>query len=298
MRVQCPQCGSGGNIPDEKIPARGTNIVCPKCKTSFPVSKAERPPQAVAAAPKRATPAAGPLYEEGVQLFKTKQIDAAIEKFNAALQIQPEYSEAYRYLGLAYGQKNLWEDASRVLQKAIEYKPDDLLSCKNLGIAYLQLRRFSEAEQAFQCALALAPDDEKTQSYLSMATRGKQQQSAEFNAPAAAAAPKKANSAAHEGTVPLPKNPVQDYLDQGADFLTNAQFNKAIDMFEEAIRLAPKSGDGYFGLGMVYEKRQEWPKAIEAYQKALEFQPDDTLAKENLKFVKKQTRKFKFPWQK
>jgi len=115
-------------------------------------------------------------YNEGVQLLKAKQVDAAIEKFNSAIRMNPQYSEAYRYLGLAYGQKNLWQEASDVLQKAIEYKPDDLLSLKNLGVAYLRQKQFSEAEQTLLKALHYAPGDKKAQSYLVMAARGIQQE--------------------------------------------------------------------------------------------------------------------------
>ena len=173
MHVQCPQCGVGGNIPDEKIPETGRNILCPKCKVSFFVQK-----ESTAAVVDNEPPDqnATTYYNEGVQLLKGKQVDAAIEKFNSAIRINPQYSGAYRYLGLAYGQKNLWQEASDVLQKAIEYKPDDLLSLKNLGVAYLRQKQFSEAEQVLLKALQYAPGDKKAQSYLVMAARGVQQE--------------------------------------------------------------------------------------------------------------------------
>jgi predicted Zn finger-like uncharacterized protein len=303
MRVQCPQCGVGGNIPDEKIPATGRKIVCPECKTSFFVQKEAA---AAVAENKRTGQDAVMYYKEGVQLLKGKQVDAAIEKFNAAIQVNPEYSDAFRHLGLAYGQKNLWEEAIQVLQKAIEYKPDDVLSLKNLGVAYLRQKRFSEAEQVVQQALQYGPDDEKAQSYLAMAVHGKQQeqQASDTAQKSQVSAGKqeditKVASSEPADMVTTHRNPFQEFLDKGADFLDNAQYNKAIETFQEAIRLAPNSSDGYFGLGMVYEKRQEWAKAIDAYQKAVELNPNDSLAKVNLRFAKKQKKKFKLKfWKK
>lgn len=302
MRVQCPQCGTGGNIPDEKIPADGRKIVCPKCKSSFLIQKE------VTTANQQATGQDAVMhYQKGVQLLKGKQVDAAIEKFNTAIQINPQYGEAYRYLGLAYGQKNLWEDASQVLQEAIVHKPDDLLSLKNLGVAYLQQKRFADAEQVLQQALQYAPEDKKTLSYLAMATRGKEQEQApsvqQLQPPggkqrAEDSTPESTSSVAGDNVTSQP-NPVKELLDKGVVCLENAQYNKATEAFQEVTRLAPNRSDGYFGLGMVYEKRQDWPKAISAYQKAVELNPDDPVAKENLRFAKKQTKKFKLKlWKK
>ncbi len=305
MRVQCPQCGSGGNVPDDKIPAEGRKIVCPKCKTTF---VAKQP-----AAPTGQQPArddATALYLEGVQLLKNKQVDASIQKLTAAVRANPKHQEAYRYLGLAYGQKNLWDDAIEVLQKAVAYKPDDLLSLKNLGIALLRENRFEEAEHALEQALQYAPEDENAQSYLNMAVRGKQkaQQAEEEDAEHALADLMREDTNEDEELAHLaasaslpskvPYNPVQEFLNKGTEFIENGQLNKATEAFEEAIRLAPDSSDGYFGLGMVFEKRQEWKKAIAAYQKAVTLNPNDELAKDTLKYLKKHRKKFRWPWQK
>ena len=303
MRVQCPQCGSGGNVPDDKIPAEGRKIVCPKCKTTFVAKKPAAP-----SAPPPSRDETNAFYLEGVQLLKSKQVDAAIQKLVAVVRANPKHQEAYRYLGLAYGQKNLWDDAIEVLQKAVAYKPDDLLSLKNLGIALLRQNRFEEAEHVLEQALQYAPEDENAQSYLNMAARGRQkaQQSADEDDAEHALADlmrddpnEKKELADLTASAPkAPYNPVQEYLNKGTEFLENGQLNKAVEMFEEAIRLSPESSDGYFGLGMVYEKRQEWKKAIDAYQKAVTINPNDSLAKETLKFLKKQRKKFRWPWQK
>ncbi len=303
MRIQCPECGVVGNIPSEKIPAKGRKIVCPKCKHAFFVTKEEP-----AAAQVNQTADAPSYYREGVKLLKAKQLDAAIEKLSAVIQLDPDYGDAYRYLGLAYGQKKLWEEAIQVLQKAISYKANDLLALKNLGVAYLRHERFSEAEQILRQAVQYAPQDEKIQSFLKMAVHGRKQAeqaaaTGQDNGGSEGIPLDAGSSDAHatETASPasLPQNPVYAFLDKGAEFLENAQYGKAAESFEEATRLAPDSSDGYFGLGMVYEKRQEWKKAIAAYQKALDLNPNDPLAKATLRYLKKRKKKkFRLPWQK
>ena len=287
-------------MPDARIPAKGTNIVCPKCKASFFVQKDSAEP--LQNAPGQG---AAEYYQAGIAFLKNKQVDAAIEQLRVAVEMKPDYAEAYRYLGLAYGQKNAWKEASQVLEKAIKFQPDDLLSLKNLGVAYLQQKRFTEAEQTLQQALQYAPNDEKVRSYLSMATRGKQQSQPVFSEETpvkgtnGAKKNKKTSTPIDSGAQASPTgqaDPVRELLDKAVDFLENGQPNKAIEAFQEVIRIAPQSSDGYFGLGMVYENRKEWSKAADAYQKAISCNPDDVLTQENLKFVKKQQKTFNVPF--
>ncbi|PIE32131.1 hypothetical protein CSA56_16100 [candidate division KSB3 bacterium] len=299
MRVQCPQCGVGGKIPDDQIPSNGRSIICPKCKNAFFVKRAFSQ-----GTPRSAAPDVTSIYHEGVQLLKQKQLDAAIEKLGAVIQRDPGYAKAYRYLGLAYGQKNLWDEAVDMLQQAIALKPQDVLSLKNLGIAYLRQEQFSEAVEVLQQALQRVPDDAKAKSFFKMALQKQQAQQAvnsEALSPDAPLPPQTGaagENASYGQPVEIPHNPVQEFLDRGTEFLDNGQHNKAIEMFEEAIRLAPESSDGHFGLGMVYEKLQEKKKAIDAYQKAVTVNPDDSLALKSLKYLKKQKKGFKFPWKK
>ncbi len=305
MQVQCPSCGAGGNLPDNKIPHQGTKITCPKCKTAFVVKK----PQAQSGASETDN-----HYQDGVKLLKQRQVDAAIEQFYLALRQNAEHADAYRYLGLAYGQKNLWAEAIQVLQEAVSFRADDVQSLKNLGVAYLKQERASEAVQVLQQAIQHAPNDSKAQAYYEMAAKklaGEQKQENvsedDFEGFQDFAPSDDGPSAEHASADEQPASPkdvsqpdpVNLLLDKGVECLDNAKYNGAIEAFNEVIRLAPSSANGYFGLGMVYEKRGDWSQAIDAYERALDLNPDDSAARESLKFAKKQKKKFQWKfWKK
>jgi predicted Zn finger-like uncharacterized protein len=53
MKVQCPSCKTLYNIDDAKIPDKGANVTCAKCKTRFEVRKTPNPQPAHSAAPKQ-----------------------------------------------------------------------------------------------------------------------------------------------------------------------------------------------------------------------------------------------------
>jgi predicted Zn finger-like uncharacterized protein len=296
MHVQCPQCGAGGNIPDEKIPPTGTKIVCPKCKAVFAVQN-QKPQE-------NKGQEASIHYQEGVKLFKEKQIDAAIDKFTAAIWANPQYAEAYKSLGLAYGQKKLWAEATQSFRQALTCQPDDLHSWRNLGVAYLQQKKFAEAIQVLEKVLQETPADEKAKSYLVMAVEGHQREQAALQPqkPAAAPEPPQQTIAPVQTTppqepIPPKRDPVQELLDKGAEHFNNARYNQAFEAFHEICRIDPQNPHGYFGLAMVYEKRKDIAKAIEAYEKVLQLNPNDKLAQDSLKFSKKkQGKKFHLPW--
>jgi superkiller protein 3 len=60
------------------------------------------------------------------------------------------------------------------------------------------------------------------------------------------------------------------YVSQGVNYISKEEYEKAIESFEEAIRLNPKDGQSYNNLGFVYMQKKEYDKAIKFYKQALE----------------------------
>jgi predicted Zn finger-like uncharacterized protein len=58
MKVACPHCRAAYNIDDRRVPEKGLNVRCPKCRQTFPVRK-EVPPPADAGAIPLPAPAGG-----------------------------------------------------------------------------------------------------------------------------------------------------------------------------------------------------------------------------------------------
>jgi len=46
MKIQCPNCKAVYQINDSKIPEKGANATCPKCKTRFYIKKIQKEQEA------------------------------------------------------------------------------------------------------------------------------------------------------------------------------------------------------------------------------------------------------------
>ncbi len=79
------------------------------------------------------------------------------------------------------------------------------------------------------------------------------------------------------------------YLTEGVKCIEQGQYDKAIELYQQGVKLEPKSARAYNLLGMAYRLKfnqtgdQKWrDKEIESFEKAIELAPDFTMALVNL----------------
>lgn len=85
------------------------------------------------------------------------------------------------------------------------------------------------------------------------------------------------------------KGNADQYLTEGAKCFEQGQYDKAIEFYQRAIKLEPKSAMGYNLLGMAYRFKfnqsgdQKWrDEEIKSFEKAIELAPDFAVALVNL----------------
>lgn len=111
--------------------------------------------------PKNATT----YYNLGVALLKWAHqtgakaaLNYAIEQFQQAIEINPNFSTAYLDWGVALAEEHKYEEAVSKFQKAIAVAPDNALAYDDLGKALLYGENDPiRAEQAYRTAIKLAP---------------------------------------------------------------------------------------------------------------------------------------------
>ena len=134
-----------------------------------------------------------------VHQFGKRPIEYAIQMFEKAIAIDPDYAPAYAGLTQANATMYMVYDADpkvcsaaeRASRRAIELDPDSAEAHTTRGIVQLMTNNFDAAEQAFDRAIALDPRSFDAHYYYaqSCATRGNHARAAELYEKAAAVRP-------------------------------------------------------------------------------------------------------------
>jgi len=97
-------------------------------------------------------------YDIGNTLWHKGKSQDAIESFERALRIKPDYAQAHCDLGVALQQEGKIEDAIGHFEQALRLRPDRALVHYDLAGALMQAGRVQEAITHWERALQLKPD--------------------------------------------------------------------------------------------------------------------------------------------
>lgn len=96
-------------------------------------------------------------FSKGQSAAKKRDYQAALGHFQKAVELDPEFADAYSNIGVAEVSLGRPELAVEQLQKAVDLVPDHTLAIANLSIVLSQLKRYGDAGQAARQALKLDP---------------------------------------------------------------------------------------------------------------------------------------------
>jgi tetratricopeptide (TPR) repeat protein len=99
-------------------------------------------------------------YNLGLAYLGKKEYDKAVENFQEALALVPDFTAAYNGLGQSYEGLNKTREAKRAYSKAIEFAPQFAEGHLNLGILQLKTGEKKEAINSFREVIRLAPDSD------------------------------------------------------------------------------------------------------------------------------------------
>ena len=95
-------------------------------------------------------------YEQnrrGLEALKNRQYDAALDAFNEALKILPEYSDAENNRGVAYFRRGNIGEAQKIWEDLAVREPKYAIVSYNLGLIYLHDHQLEAALRLFERAL-------------------------------------------------------------------------------------------------------------------------------------------------
>lgn len=98
-------------------------------------------------------------YNKATEYFEDKIFNLAIDNFNKALELQPDYPHAHYNLGITMFEKKDFEQAITCFKKALEIDPEDAHSYSNLALLYLKKRDHEIALEYYKKSVELDPEN-------------------------------------------------------------------------------------------------------------------------------------------
>jgi len=218
-----------------------------------------------------------PAYNNlGVAKRATGNIDEAIAAYQRAVAMNPEYPDAHYNLANALLDKNKPQEAAEHFRIALRSIPDSAGVSNNLGIALAAEGKGTDAISAFRAAVAAEPDSAKAHRNLADALSSAGQLTEAF--------------AEFRRAAQLDPNDAATHYNFGSTLLEAGRFDEAIAEFRAALRITPQSPEAHNNLGIALGSKGDLNAAIAEFQKALSLKPGFADAERNLEMARAQKR--------
>ena len=165
-------------------------------------------------------------YNLGLTHLELGQLDAAVESYKKALAVNPNYAEAHNNLGVTLKELGQLDSAVECYEKAITTQPEYAEAHNNLGLAFYELDQVDAAVESYKKALAIKPDYAEVNYNLG--------------------------------------NALNDL----------GQLDDAVKSYEKALAIKPDYAEAHNNLGNVLKDLGQLDDAVKSYERALAIKPD------------------------
>ena len=97
-------------------------------------------------------------YNMGIGLQEKNKLEEAIEAYNKALSIKPDYADAYHNMGITLKNQGKLDEAIEAYSKALSIKPNYAEAYNNIGVTLYEQGKLEEAIEVYSKALVIKPD--------------------------------------------------------------------------------------------------------------------------------------------
>jgi tetratricopeptide (TPR) repeat protein len=207
----------------------------------------------------------------GYVLAAQGRTNEAIEHYQKALEIYPDYAEADNNLGTVFLNQGRLDEAAEYYHRALEANPSFAEAHNNLGILLAKQGRITEAIEHYQKAIELNPNRAEMYNNLGnlLATRGRSAEAIGQFQKALEMEPD--NAKAHYNLANI--------------FIVQGRWDEAIEHYQRALKQMPDSTHAHYQLGLALQSRDKFTAAIVQFQKVLELDPHHVTAQNNLAWL-------------
>jgi superkiller protein 3 len=203
------------------------------------------------------------------RIKEVKELKEVIAAYRKAIQLNPNYVEAYNGLGNALYDKKELDEAIAAYRKAIELNPKYADAYNGLGNALKDQKELDKAIAAYRKAIQLNPNYAAAYNNLGNALKVQKKLDEAI--------------AAYRKAIQLDSNFAFPYNGLGNALYKQKKLDEAIAAYRKAIQLDPNHAYAYNGLGLVFQEQGKFKEAIEQFKKSIALDSNFVIAKNNLK---------------
>jgi protein O-GlcNAc transferase len=197
--------------------------------------------------------------EEGTVLERRGELDAALQCYGAAIQLQPDLARAHFSRGNILLDRGDAASALVAYAKAVEYRPDSAALHYNIGNAHLRLEHPDEAITACRHAIFLKSDfvDAHLTLGLALGKLGLHHDAI----------------ASLQRAVEVTPESAKIHNSLATAMMGAGRFKEAIASFDMALVFEPNYAEAHHNRGIAFQDLGQFEEAISAYRCALEINP-------------------------
>jgi tetratricopeptide (TPR) repeat protein len=207
---------------------------------------------------------------------------AAINYYNTARNLRPDYLPVFVSLGNIYLQLNRLEEAEGFFRRALELNEASAATQYGLGQTALSKRSYADAVRYLEKAIKLAPEANRIHYALAMAYRGlNNMEKAQSHLALSGSVGVRVSDPLLDGLQELIKG-ARLHLIRGKIALDARRHADAAEEFRKAIAAQPDSITAHFNLGAALTQTGDWRGAVEQFKETLRLNPNHANANYNL----------------
>ena len=195
-------------------------------------------------------------YQKGMVFGQQGDADGAIECWQKAVELNPDYFQAWYDLGNAYySGRNDFDSAYKYWQKALELKPDDNDVLYNLGNAYRERGEFDKAIDIYKKVIGKNPKDHEAWNNMANAYSGKGEIKSAIEC--------------WEKALEIKPDKVETWYNLGVIYFKLEEFDKSIECTHKALEFYPKSDELHRLLNAAKSGKEAQKQKQSSYQDAI-----------------------------
>jgi tetratricopeptide (TPR) repeat protein len=207
----------------------------------------------------------------GASAAEIGMLDQAVEAYNKALLLKPDYAKAYNNMGITLREQGKLDKAIEAYKKAVSLNPDYAEAYCNMSVILKDQGKLDQAVEFCKKALSIKPDYAQAYSNMGIALREQDKLEEAITA--------------YKKAVSLKPDYAEAISNMGNIFKDQGKLEEAIEAYNKCISLKPDYAKAYSGLGIALKEQGKLDESITEHKKALILKPDYAQAHLNLSYA-------------